>query len=119
MNPADLSIELVEGEGEARPALLRWLRKAERLPVIVGTHLECDEKALPSVTKAVPRLLYPVILLQEEEVMSLNRDLGLREPDTRPSRIRLRDSGRASNLRVKRLKGKRTDMHAVLDDLLS
>lgn len=119
MDPSRLSLAVVEGRGRTAQTLNSWLRDSRRIPVIVGTHLEClGGEVLNHASNLPPTTLLPVLLVQEEEVKAIYQDLGMKENEV-PTRILTAEPGRAVKYVVKQFKGARADMHAVLDSIIN
>ena len=70
-------------------------------------------------SSAPPGILFPVLLLQEENLREVYQALGMREVDGVPSGILGVKPRGAVRYRVKQFKGERVEMHAILDSLVN
>lgn len=119
MDPSRLSLHIVEGRGVAAQTLSSWLGSSKGLHVVVGAHLECDREAMNYASSAPPGILFPVMLLQEEDLREVYQALGMKEIDGVPSGILGVKSKGDVRYRVKQFKGERVEMHAILDSLVN
>ena len=119
MDPSRLSLQIVEGRGGAAQTLSSWLGGSKGFHVVVGAHLECDREALNYASNAPPGILFPVLLLQEEDLREVYQALGMKVRDGVPSGILRVKPKSGARYRVKQFKGERVEMHAILDSLVN
>jgi adenylyl- and sulfurtransferase ThiI len=118
--PSRLGLEVVEGRGGASSLLMAWLKKVDDLPIFTGLHLECHgETALEYIQNAPRRVLAPLLLMHEQDIQEMNKELGLKDVLSSSSNIFMRKGASDSAFAVKRFTGKRADSNVVLDTLLS
>ncbi len=119
MDPSRLSLHIIEGRAGAAQTLSSWLGSSKGLHVVVGAHLECDREALNYASDAAPGILFPVLLLQEEDLREVYQALGMKERDGLPSGMLGVKPRGVMKYSVKQFKGKRVEMHAILDSLVN
>ena len=117
MDASSLELNVLEGEGSPGDRVAAWLRGAKG-EVFAGVHFGCRGATRARSLRRFPKVLFPLLLLQEAEIRSRLVSLGIREKAS--DRVAtLSFSRRGAAFRVKRFGGREADQNSVLDSILA
>jgi hypothetical protein len=115
IDAASLKLEVLEGSGTPGQRLSAWLDGAKG-DIIVGVHPECRGRSSRKVFSGHPRVLAPLLLLQEEEVQAKLQSLGIKAKAA-DKKAKLSLAGKSERYKVRSYGGKESDINGVIDGL--
>lgn len=117
IDATNLSLEVLDGSGLPGDRLAAWLGTAGG-EVFAGVHPECRGNGSMAILRRHPSVLFPILLIQEDEIRALYKSLGLAgKPTDRAPRLRV--SGGRIRYTVKSFGGRESDQNGVLDSILA
>jgi hypothetical protein len=116
LDPQSLKLQVLDGAGSPGERLATWLDGATG-DIIAGVHPECRGKRSRAVLRSYPSVLFPLLLLQEDEVKTKLDSLGIKVKGLDKAAT-LTVAGKKASYVVRRLGGTEADINGVLDGLL-
>ena len=111
-----LALEVLDGRGGAGDRLASWL-DGSKDEIVAGVHPECRGGTSRKAFAQFPSVLFPLLLLQEDEVMSGVDSLGLKVKAI-DEEARLSMTSRREPFLTRTFGGRESDINGVLDSVL-
>lgn len=116
IDASSIRLTLLEGRGAPGDRLARWLERADG-EALTGVHPECRGTRGLELLRRHPKALFPLLLVQEDEVRSRYEGLGLKVKASDRNRT-LGAAGGEDRFTERSFGGREADQNAVLDWVL-